>query len=178
VGPHYPGSELIGTFDFTAFVPPPESLPAGSCTFTEMPTVDFTFTGTFSRNADGETFFTLGNTNRSATFDGQFASSSQSAPRTFEKCACVNNTTVAETLTVALLSRSQVDTLPDPNQCPPSVLDGGVPPIDGGVTGPGSTDAGFDAVLACGLLLDTVEPGEGCMCDQCSVSYAVHGDRR
>jgi hypothetical protein len=184
VGVSYPGSEIIGTFDFTAFVPPPDTpAPPGTCTFSEMPTQDFTFTGTFSRNPDGGTFFTLGDKNRSATFDGQIIASSESAPRQFDECGCSGGTNVDETLTVALLSRSQTDALPDPSRCPGNPLDGGVPPVGGSITGPGSTGSSFDAVLACGILIDNVVVSASCppspgVCTDCGVSYSVQGVRR
>ncbi len=178
----YPGSELIGTFDFTAFVTPPSGapLPPEVCDFSEMPTQDFTFNGTFSRNTDGTTFFTLGDTDRPATFDGQYISSLQSAARRFDECGCPDGTHVDETLTVALLSRSQVDQLPDSNACPPNPLDGGIPAVGAGVTGPGSAGPGtsFDALLACGELADVVVPSDACTCSECRVTYPVQGIRK
>ena len=181
----YPGSELIGTFDFTAHAV--DSVPPGTCTWVEMPVADFFFTGTFSRIPDGPTFFTLGDINHPATFDGQYITSSQTAPRVFADCLCAEGTQMDETLSVALLSRSQVDALQDPTQCPPNPLDGGVPPVGGGVTGPGGTGGSFDAVFACGELVDVVVPAESCTCAECpdplahrqlEYHYPLHGIRR
>jgi hypothetical protein len=170
---HFPGSEVMGTFAFTATAPPLD----GTCTFAEMPTADFAFTGTFSRNPDGETFFTLAETDRAATFDGQLATSSQSAPRVFQDCNCATGTQVNETITVALLSRSQTDAVG--GNCPPNPLDGGVPPPGGGITGPGSTGTSFDAILACGELNDEVEvTSSGCTCGPCFDRYQVEGVRQ
>jgi hypothetical protein len=185
LGKKYPGSEIIGTFEFTAFVPSSDARPPGTCDFSEMPSEDFVFTGTFSRNPDGKTFFTLGDKDRAATFDGQIISSSQSAPRLFDECNCPDDTEVDETLTVALLSRSQTDRLSDPTRCPADPLGAGVPPVGGDVTGPGSTGSGFDAVLACGTLTDNVVVKDSCptradgsRCEDCGASYAVQGARR
>lgn len=176
----FPGEEEMGTFELTAFV---GARAAGECDFAEMPTEDFTFRGIFSRNPDGETFFTLNDHDRTATFDGQIARTRETAARRFEDCECPDDTAVEETLEVALLSRSQLDRYrelnPGSTGCPPDALTGGVPPIGGAVTGPGSTPQGFDAVLACGELSDTLLVGSNsCQCSACTSRYRVQGVRR
>jgi hypothetical protein len=83
-----------------------------------------------------------------------------------------------ERLTVALLSQSQSSFLE--GRCPPQPLDGGVPVPEGdaGVLAPDSTESGFDAVRACGVLVNTLLPAEGCLCPGCSITYEVSGVRR
>jgi hypothetical protein len=167
----------MGMFDFTAVIPTPGSQP-DACSFVELPTQNFFFSGIFSRNSDGTAFFTLNDTDRPATFDGQIDTSSETAARIFEACNCPTGTNVMETLTVSLLSRSQVDALPDPTTCPSNALSGGTP-SGPGITGPGSTSAGFDAVLACGQLFDAVQLVEtDCSCSACGITYAVQGVRK
>jgi hypothetical protein len=153
------------------------------------------FEGTFSYDANtGQTWLTLGGKQQpcacaspplswDAIFDGHDVSASSAAPRSFAECG-QSPVTVQETLTVALLSQSQAAAVG--GQCPPNPLDGGVPaPTDGGASGdggtgvrlPGPTAGGFDARLACGVLVDEVVPGPdaGASCPACRWRYVVSG---
>lgn len=178
VEPQYPGSEVIGTFDFTAgtSVAPTSELPA--CGFAELPQESFRFSGTFSQNPSGPIFFTLGGFDRDASFDGQVMTTTAQAPRQFGACECTD-VTVEETIRVALLSRSQRNALSSPT-CPANPFSGGVPAPNGdSITPPGPTDTGYDAVLACGELVDRVIPDPArCACGECEVRYPISGDRR
>jgi hypothetical protein len=164
----FPGSELIGTFIFTA------SLSSNDCQFSEVPDGGFTFSGTFSYNPGGAAYFTVGRTNRDAGFDGQYVVSEAVAPREFIACQCGNGTLVDETLRVALLSQSQKDA--SDGGCPPNPLDGGVPLPDGGIQPPQRRGSKFDAVLACGELVDVVIPSAPtCQCPSCTMISTVVG---
>ncbi|MFN0063873.1 MAG: hypothetical protein ACKVPX_15310 [Myxococcaceae bacterium] len=189
VEPRYPGSEVMGTFAFSAGVSLGAPLGEAACTapgppeepFPELPKEPFSFSGTFSRDDPSNpaaAFFSLGGFDQNATFDGQVIRAITSAPRQFAQCECPE-VTVEETLVVALLSRSQRDALESP-VCPPNALTGGVPAPDGAaITPPQTTSNGFDAVLACGELIDRVLPNpETCACAPCAVRYPVSGDRR
>ena len=188
-----PGDERMGNFEFT--VRPLEI----SCPFDEADAgvVGFTgFTGRFSRNHDGSAaWLTLGVISRPATFDGQVIDSTVSAVRRFTSprqpdgglvplsdggiCLCGQKTQLVETLRVALLSTSQFAAAQ--GSCPPNPLDGGVPAPDGGVLAPGTTDAGFDALAACGELTDLMVPGDDAQCPECAgcrMRYQVDGIRR
>ena len=175
IGDRYPGSELLGKFNFTATLPAFDSQ-ANQCEFVELPTVNFTFTGIFSRDSDGTAFFTLNDTDRAATFDGQIITTQNTAPRTFSECQCGVDANVTETLTVALLSRSQDDALATANVCPADPLGAGIPPVGGAITGPATTPNGFDAPLACGEMTDAV--AADCICAACNITYAIQGFRQ
>jgi hypothetical protein len=141
----------------------------------------FDFEATFSLQADsGRAFMTIGSTSRDAGWDGQVFGSTASAQRQFTACSACT-TEVVEALTVALLSRSQAE--PGGLACPQNPLDGGTPPPDdAGVTGPETTDAGFDSVLACGELNTrvTVADGGSCpeVCHTCVTSFSLQGRRK
>lgn len=174
--PTYPGDEVMGTFAFEAT---PKLI---DCLIEEVPRdAGFSFQGTFSRRkGQSEAWLTLGGVSREATFDGQLVTSERSAPRLFPECNCGENTSLQETLHAALLSTSQDRELS--NACPADPLDGGLPTPDGGVLLPDSTPSGFDAVRACGELVDVVvvEPGAGCdpKCVGCRMVFSVEGVRR
>jgi hypothetical protein len=188
--PDGPGREKMGTYELTAEV---VTLADGGldpgyqdCTLrnpgmTELPSSSFPFEVILTRNPDtNETFLTLGGVTRPATFDGQFVESTFFARREFANC-CVgadgqNLGQLEERLRVALLSRSQSDALG--GRCPPNPLDGGVPGPDAGVTPPGSIGTGFDALRACGELVDVVRPGDCGRCSACTLRYPVTGVRR
>lgn len=179
-----PGDEVMGSFAIVAEELPPPANPADEpfprCTLKEVPADGgFEFTARLSRNRDGgEAFLVIGGVPRDATFDGQVVTSGYRAPRRYEECACVD-TELQETLTVALLSTSQNAAVG--NACPPNPLDGGVPePLpDGGILRPDTTPRGFDAVRACGELVDVVQPsGTDCQCAPCWMRYQVRGVRR
>lgn len=173
--PGFSGDEVLGTFAFTAVREP---LAEDSCAFDEAQD-SFSFEGTFSRELEsGQAYFTVNGSARVGTFDGQIAEATARAERRFEACACAT-TVVEETLRVALLSSSQDAVLL--GQCPAAALDGGVPVeegVDGGVGPPRMTATGFDAVRACGELLDILVPGADCACDPCRMLYRVEGLRR
>lgn len=143
----------------------------------------FTFSGTMSRYRDGgHAFLLLQGINRDAGFDGQVFVSAHTAASALEECKPCT-TQVQETITVALLSKSQSDALG--GKCPANPLDGGVPaPNDAGINGPGSTDKGFDSVRACGEMSDviiaTAAQGETCpeKCTACSFRYQLTGERQ
>ena len=168
----YPGDEVMGTFSFTA------EIVSNDCNFAEVPDSGFGFQGTFSRDRDaGTAYFTVNGISRSAIFDGQYVTSEATAPRQFGACNCTS-TILDETLKVALLSTSQVASLPDPGQCPANPLDGGVPIPDGGILPPASTGRDFDALRACGELTDVVVPDAGCSCSTCRFVSRVQGIRQ
>jgi hypothetical protein len=166
----------MGSFEFQATLTTVGENDAG-CPYAELPQNGFAFVGGYSED-EGKVWLTLGGAVREAEFDGQVASSTHSAPRQFPECECAT-VTMSETLKVALLSRSQH--LAAGSACPPNPLDGGVPAPDpdAGVTPPGRTDRGlFDAVRACGELIDEIVPGDGCVCAGCTVRYSVEGRRK
>ena len=92
---------------------------------------------------------------------------------------------MVETITVAVLSRSQNDALGG-GPCPGNALDGGVVPNpDAGIFGPGQTTQGYDAVRLCGelttlVVADGLVDGGACeaRCGGCTVHYQLRGDRR
>ncbi len=171
-----PGDENMGLYQFRA---EPLSL---ACGLPDIPNAGFDFAGTLSRFRDGgPVFLTLNGISRDAGFDGQILTSSHAAPRTFKlpdggSCAPCQMR-VIETLSIALLSKSQSSAVGD--RCPPNPLDGGVPSPDSGVTLPGSTQTGFDAVRACGDLYEEIT-GDG-TCDPacaCVLKYQLVGERK
>lgn len=172
--PPFRGDEVMGTFAFTA---EPWVL---DCELADVAKDRFDFTGTFSRFRDGgEAFFTLNGVETPAEFDGQVVRTERAAARRFPECECGDRTSLHEMLAVALLSKSQDEALE--GSCPPDALDGGIP-SGGGIRRPASTERGFDAVRACGLLVDTVIPETeaNCspVCQRCRLTYRVRGDRR
>ena len=107
-----PGDEVMGTYSFRAV-----GLSA-PCGLPDISSEGFDFTGSLSRFRDGgPVFLILNGVPRPATFDGQIASSSHSAARTFAlpdggDCKSCEMRLV-ETLTVALVSQSQSERLGD-----------------------------------------------------------------
>jgi hypothetical protein len=188
-GPGFPGDEVMGVFAFTAHVtllpdgsldPAWQDCLAQSPPINEIPTADFTFEGTFSRDrGSGAAWLTLNGVPRPAAFDGQYVTSSSTADRQFKAYGDggqVGPGQVTETLRVALLSRSQSQALG--GACPPDALSGGLPQGHG-VTPPGSTPTGFDALLACGVLVDGVAPEDGGGTGAgCTLRYPLTGIRR
>lgn len=172
----FPGDEVMGTFDFSA-----DPLLPFDCGLQDLPEQAVSFSATFSRDAgQREIAYTLGGVSSGALFDGQVVEAARSAVRRFPPCECGDRTTLKETLRVALLSKSQDSELL--GKCPVHPLDGGVPAADGGVMLPESTPRGFDAVRACGELVNEIleEPGAGCSpaCSGCTLRYRVTGVRR
>ncbi len=169
------GDEPMGRFKLQA------SLFSSDCQLSDVPDGGFAFDAELSRNrGTSQAWLVIGGIARDAGFDGQVATSTHSAPRRFEECGCGDQTLIQETLTVALLSSSQDRALG--GACPPSPLDGGVPrpDPDGGIFAPASLEqGGFDAIRACGELVDEVVPAEGasCSCPRCTMVFRVEGTR-
>lgn len=191
-GVEIPGAEKMGVFDFHAFlkqngeelVPPTFN----ECLLDEVP-LAFDFEAIMSRDpGTPRAWITLGRVSNEALFDGQVIASYAKAPRTLDECTCPGSAVyIDERITVALLSKSQRDAL-GRNDCPRNPLDGGVPKPDGGVILPDSTPNGFDALLACGELVNTLTSDPACTCnlpdggqfrlERCSTGYKLHGARR
>jgi hypothetical protein len=176
-----PGNQVLGRYEFQA-------VPLEASCAIDVSQDGFTFAGTFSRDSEtGEAWYRLNSIVREATFDGQVATATYSAPRVFiggcdgGDCCAGCTTELRETVVVGLMSKSMNDAAGD--ACPANPLDGGMP-SGPGVTPPGPADTGFDAVRACGELLDEVvaTPNEGESCDprcgQCRLKYTLIGARR
>ncbi|HME92294.1 MAG TPA: hypothetical protein VKE49_12775 [Myxococcaceae bacterium] len=136
----------------------------------------FTFEAILSHDTMSEkAVMLLGSVQRDGGFDGQYFVSQQAALRQFAECGLsCDKTTVDETIRLALFSRTQKDAVG--GSCPPNPLDGGVPSPDGGVLPPHAIPGGFDAVLACGEMEDTVIPdGGSCGCVPCTTLFQVEG---
>ena len=181
-----PGSEVMGTFAFSSATGVPSE---PSCVLLSdlggNVAPELHFQAVLSREQEtGEAWYTLRGTSHEAGFDGQVVRVVSRAERQFAACIPADQPErtdcakvfVEETLEVALLSRSQNDALA--GRCPAEAPWDGIPPPDGAeIHGPGTTPTGFDAVRACGVLVDRLVPEEGC-CAPCSVAYRVEGVRR
>jgi len=166
--------ELIGTFSLIAL---PEGPGFTDCQLSGLADAGFTFSATLRwEPTDGGAWMVVGPATRNATWDGVTFTSFASGTQQFADCQCAQ-VQVDETITLALLSRSQADAV-GPG-CPPSALDGGVPPpdADAGITAPGPTADRFDAVRACGELVDVLKPAATCACAACTVRYRLQGER-
>jgi hypothetical protein len=186
-----PGDEGLGSFDFNAsLMPNPPGIAA--CPLEDVLEdggTTLAFSAAFSRDpVSGEVFMTLaGNNLDGGYFDGQVLQTrAHQAPRDLARCfrpeipdggpdggphpGCPSAVQVREQLTIALLSRSQDDLLQ--GECPPEPLDGGLPPPNR------RTDAGFDAIRACGELVDELLPACNQDCSYCMLRYRVEGIRR
>lgn len=164
--PSYPG-ELLGTLSFNA------TLTGSNCNAIDVPDAGTRFQATLSRESSGDrAWVTVGTFSRDAGFTGQHLSSFYSANVRFETCgdACAGPE-LRESLEVTLLSQSQLDALG--GACPAPLADGGVP-LDGG-TPPELAPGRFQAVRACGQLVDVVVPGDGCTCSACTAVYQLDG---
>jgi hypothetical protein len=155
-----------------------------TCQLEEVTAADFDFTAVLTRDsASDRAWVTLNGYTREGTFDGQVLTSRAEASRVFAACGKCS-TRVVETLSVAVLSRSQTDAVGD--QCPADALDGGVVAnADAGITGPGLTSQGYDAVRLCGelttlVVADGLVDGGPCepKCGGCTVHYQLRGERR
>ncbi len=160
----------IGTFTFTA------TSVSNNCPFISVPDGGFQFDAILSRDPSStKAYMRVGSVERDAGFDGQYFTSLHSAPRQFTDCGpnC-DKTRIDEAIRFALLSRTQDEALN--HNCPPNLLDGGVPAPDGGVVLPGPIPGGFDAVRACGEVVDAVVPdGGACSCDACTMVFHLEG---
>lgn len=155
-----------------------------TCQLEEVTAADFDFTAVLTRDgASARAWVTLNGYTREGTFDGQVLTSTAEASRVFVACAKCS-TRVVETLSVAVLSRSQNGALG--GQCPGDALDGGVgADPDAGILAPGLTSQGYDAVRLCGelttlVVADGLSDGGACdpKCGGCTVSYQLRGERR
>jgi hypothetical protein len=181
--PTPPGDQAMGQYTLTA-----TSTEREACELEEMVRdgggYDFTFDALLTRESTSDrAWVTLNDYSREGTFDGQVFVSEASASRVFVLCEC--STRLVETLSVALLSRSQSDALS--GQCPANPLDGGVPAPDpdAGILAPGPRETSFDSVLLCGELVtrvvaDALPDGGACdaRCTGCTARYQLRGDRR
>lgn len=174
--------DAAGNVNFDAGLPNPDG---GPCSLVEVTATDFSFDAILTRDSASEVaWITLNTYSREGTFDGQVLSSETSATRVFAACGeCT--TRLVETISVAVLSRSQNEATSA--QCPADPLvDGGVPfNPDAGIVAPGQTSQGYDAVRLCGELTTTVVAvglSDGGACDRpcggCTVRHHLRGDRR
>ena len=167
--------EEIGRFTFNATAQVSNDCPFAAAMFGDA-AVLFSFDAILSHSTTStKAYMLLGNVQRDAGFDGLYFVSEHAAPRQFAECGTsCDKTTVDETIQLAVLSRTQDEALG--SRCPPNPLDGGVPPPDGGVLPPHPIPGGFDAVRACGELLDVVIPdGGSCSCTGCTMVFQVEG---
>lgn len=157
---------------------------APTCELVEITADDFTFDAVLTRDSTSErAWVTLNGYSSEGTFDGQVLTRQTEASRVFAACSKCS-TRVVETMTVAVLSRSQIEAAG--GQCPAHALDGGVAaPDDAGITGPRQTPQGYDAVRLCGelttlVVADGLGDGGACdpMCGGCTVGYQLRGERR
>lgn len=143
-----------------------------SCPFQEIPSDGgFAFEGQLSREPgatglDQTAYFTLNGISREGTFNGQVFEGTAIAPRRFELVNCTSEFQVEETLRIAVLSESQSRALGD--RCPEDTLSllqpGGVPlDPDAGIVAPSApAQQEFDAIRACGVLVEVISPQGGC----------------
>ncbi len=156
------------------------------CQLMEVSSGDFTFDATLTRQSTSDVaWMTLNGYSREGTFDGQVLSTTAQANRVFATMACSKcSTRVVETITVAVLSRSQNEAVS--SQCPENATTGGVPvDPDAGILAPGQAVQSYDAVRLCGELTTVVVAlglvdGGACApeCGGCTVRYQLRGDRR
>lgn len=188
-----PGDEQMGKYVFGATEAP---VPSGQtrCPFREIPDAGFSFEAYFSRNKDPGTtaWVTIGAVPHEATFDGQVITAQYGAQRNFADCSACPNAdggrgivTMTENITTTIVSKSQSDAVMGCSITPPF-------DPDAGITRPGTTESGFDALRACGQLTEhvTLDPpvlpeqlfglDGGCTtaCNDCSLAYDISGDRR
>lgn len=171
-----PGDQDLGTYRFDA-----EPLEL-DCLVDGVAGDGFSFDGTFSRDTvTNEAWYRLNNVVREASFDGQVARATYAAPRSFASQCDGCTTELRESIAVAILSKSQNDAAGD--GCPEGALDGGLP-LGGGVTPPGPVASGYDALRACGELVDEIVAtpidGTSCSaeCGACRLRYRLKGARR
>lgn len=173
-----PGDEQMGRYTFRA--EPVGGLP-DACTFVEIPDGGFSFEAAFSRFRDAGLYYvTIGGVAHEATWDGQRISATYSAQRNFSQCGCAGGSTVVttmkETISATVVSRSQSEAAGGCVDNPPLNPDAGIVP-------PNSTgEGGFDAVRACGTLSEevTTDVQVPCFsqCNFCQLRYTIEGERR
>jgi hypothetical protein len=196
--PPPPGDEKLG--EYTIAAEPVRGLEDGGvgalrpdgglwCPLVDVVPEAFRFSATVTRETStGQAWLTLGGGYpRDAGWDGQVLDSVAAVRRLFPSCGGCRTTIATERIRFALMSRSQSEAVG--RACPTNPLDGGVPAPpgpDGGITGPGQTAEGFDALYACGelefsvALQDAGAPEPDCApgCEDCVVNYTLVGERR
>lgn len=187
--PPLPGDQPMGQYSLSAtqgvrgYYGVPDVEGGARCELEEITGADFDFEATLTRDSASEqAWVILNGYAREATFDGLILNSQAEASRIFSRCTTCP-THVVETMTVAVLSRSQAGA----GECPEGALDGGVPmpDADAGIRGPQQTSSGFDAVRLCGelstqVVADVLADGGACepQCAGCTVRYQLRGERR
>lgn len=128
--------------------------------------------------------FIEGSGSESGIIVGQVIDVSAVAPRVFAACNCTGleppDIQVQERNVIALLSESQARALGSVLTCaPPSVvLDGGIPPVGGAITGPRDQNGVWTVPLVCGVTEEQVQVlGAGCSpeCLSCTIRFSVQG---
>jgi hypothetical protein len=134
--------------------------------------------------------FIEGSGSQDGVIEGQVIDVSAMAPRVFAACGCTGlvppDIQVVERNQIALLSASQAAALGSAATCaPPSVvLDGGIPPVGGAITGPRDPSGVWNVSLVCGVTEDQVQvlnhgdpDAGGCLpeCQTCTIRFSVQG---
>jgi len=131
--------------------------------------------------------FIEGSGSENGVIEGQVIDVSALAPRVFAACGCTGleppDIQVLERNQIALLSASQAAALRSPVACaPPSVvLDGGIPPVGGGIVGPRDPSGVWSVSLVCGVTEEQIQvlnQGDaGCLpeCQSCTIRFSVQG---
>ena len=131
--------------------------------------------------------FIEGSGSENGVIEGQVIDVSALAPRVFAACGCTAlappDIQVLERNQIALLSASQASALGSSVTCaPPSVvLDGGIPPVGGTITGPRDQSGVWSVPLVCGVTEEQIQVlnhGDGgCLpeCQSCTVRFSVQG---
>jgi len=134
--------------------------------------------------------FIEGSGSQSGVIEGQVIDVSGVAPRVFAACGCTGleppDIQIVERNQIALLSASQATALGSLFDCaPPSVvLDGGIPPVGGAITGPRDTNGVWNVPLVCGVTEEQVQvlnhgdpDAGGCLpeCQTCTIRFSVQG---
>lgn len=197
-----PGDQFIGAYTFSAVrVRSTDECPSSPDAGFDADLQQLDFNGSISRCTapgatsacldGGETFFTVNDVDRAATFDGQrILVSPTEVPRTFpacvngqDSCAAVGNepgSRLREDLDLVLYSSSQW-------AAAGRACDGGQPIVDpdAGILPPGVTQEGFDAVVVCGALNERILAPPRCVCvpekipeTGCTMVYALTAVRK
>lgn len=171
-------SRQIVTFSLTARATVGSLEACRDAGYTEIPDPDagFTFSTVFCGDEDGTIHsMAIQDFVREASFDGTVLTSPFSAPRSFELCGDAG---VDEELFVLPVSLTQSQTLGLEN-CPDDPLRPGAIPVDpdGGIYPPGWIDEHFEAVRACGRLIDTIHPAGDKDCPVCTMTFHITGPR-
>ncbi|HTS80407.1 MAG TPA: hypothetical protein VMH40_07400 [Myxococcaceae bacterium] len=118
---------------------------------------------------------------------GQVIDVSAIAPRVFAQCGCSGlnppDIQVEERNLIALLSPSQAQALGSTTTCAPPdlLLDGGIPPADGGILPPRDSNGIWNVQLVCGVTEEQVQvlnhADGGCIsaCQSCTIRFFIQG---